>query len=83
MNKRRRMLTIALIAIGLTTIAAPAFAAPLESTNPFGSDAFVVLTGRLDVPKGSIASDAIIFNGDATSPATSRTTWSRSTATWT
>ena len=36
MNVRRRTLTIALIAIGLTAIAAPAFAGPFESTNPLG-----------------------------------------------
>lgn len=66
MNIRRKTLTIALIAVGLSTIAAPAFAASLDSSNPLGSDAFVVLTGRLDLPKGSVASDAIIFNGDAT-----------------
>ncbi len=66
MNIRRRTLTIALIAVGLSTIAAPAFAASFDSNNPLGPDAFVVLTGRLDMPRGMIASDAIIFNGDAT-----------------
>ena len=65
MNERRRTLTIALIAIGLTAIASPAFAGPFGSTNPFGGDPFVVLTGRLDVPEGTVTSDAIIFNGDA------------------
>ncbi len=81
MNIRRRMLTLALIAVGLSTIAAPAFAGSFDTNNPLGPDAFVVLTGRLDMPRGMIASDAIIFNGDATIAATSRTTWSRSTAT--
>jgi hypothetical protein len=65
MNERRRTLTIALIAIGLTAIASPALAGPFGSTNPFGGDPFVVLTGRLDVPEGTVTSDAIIFNGDA------------------
>ena len=66
MNIRRRTLVIAVIAVGLSTIAAPAFAASFDSTNPLGPDAFVVLTGRLDLPRGSSASDAIIFDGDAT-----------------
>src|SRR5882672_7980312 len=65
MNERRRILTIALVAIGLTAMAAPAFAGPLASTNPLGGDPFVVLTGRLDIPEGMVTSDAIIFNGDA------------------
>lgn len=65
MNVRRRMLAIALVAIGFSAIAVPAFAGPFDSNNPLGPDAFVVLTGRLDMPRGTIASDAIIFNGDA------------------
>jgi hypothetical protein len=65
MSKRRRTLTIALIAIGLTAIAAPAFAGPFASTNPFGGDPFVVLTGHLDLAEGTVASEAIIFDGDA------------------
>jgi hypothetical protein len=65
MNIRRKTLTIALIAIGLSTIAAPAVAGSFDSNNPLGPDAFVVLTGRLDLPRGLVASDAIIFNGDA------------------
>jgi hypothetical protein len=55
-----------MIAISLSTVAAPAFAGSFDSNNPLGPDAFVVLTGRLDMPRGLIASDAIIFNGDAT-----------------
>jgi hypothetical protein len=67
MNIRRKAFAVALTAIGLSTIAAPAFAGgPFDPNNPFGADAFVVLTGRLDMPRGLIASDAIIFNGDAT-----------------
>ncbi|MGZ5295397.1 MAG: hypothetical protein ACXWEG_04600 [Actinomycetota bacterium] len=66
MNIRRRTLAVALIAVGLSTIVAPAFAASFDSNNPLGPDAFVVLTGRLDLPRGSTASDAIIFDGDAT-----------------
>jgi hypothetical protein len=67
MNIRRRTLAIALVTVGLSTIAAPAFAfaGSFDSNNPLGPDAFVVLTGRLDMPRGMIASDAIIFNGDA------------------
>jgi hypothetical protein len=66
MNIGRRALAIALIAVGSSTIASPAFAGPFDHDNPLGPDAFVVLTGRLDMPRGLIASDAIIFNGDAT-----------------
>jgi hypothetical protein len=67
MNIRRKALAVAVIAVGLSTISAPAFAeGPFDPNNPFGADAFVVLTGRLDMPRGLIASDAIIFNGDAT-----------------
>ncbi len=67
MNIGRRALAVALIAAGLSTIAAPAFAeGPFDPNNPFGADAFVVLTGRLDMPRGLSASDAVIFNGDAT-----------------
>jgi hypothetical protein len=62
----RRTLAFALILIGLSATAAPALAGPFGSDNPLGADAFVVLTGRLDLPRGQIASDAIIFNGDAT-----------------
>ncbi len=66
MNYRRRTLIIALVAVAISTIAAPAFASSFDSSNPLGPDAFVVLTGRLDLPEGSSASDAIIFDGDAT-----------------
>jgi hypothetical protein len=64
MHIRHRALTIAVIAIGLSAIAAPALA---QSTgDPLDGDAFVVFTGRLDLPSGATASDAIIFDGDAT-----------------
>jgi cytoskeletal protein CcmA (bactofilin family) len=66
MNIRRRTLAAVLIVIGLSTIATPAFAGAFNDTNPLGPDAFIVLTGRLDMPRSLIASDAIIFNGDAT-----------------
>jgi hypothetical protein len=64
MNVRRRTMTIALIAIGLSAIAAPAFA---QSTGDrIEEDAFVVLTGSLDLPQGAVVDDAVIFDGDAT-----------------
>ncbi|MEO8422992.1 MAG: hypothetical protein ABI595_03660 [Actinomycetota bacterium] len=66
MDIRRRMLSVALIAIGLSMVAAPAFAGPFGDANPLGEHAFVVLTGHLDLPPGEVASDAIIFDGDAT-----------------
>jgi hypothetical protein len=66
MNIRRKTLAIVLIAVGMSTIAAPALAGPFDANNPLGPDAFVVLTGRLDMPRGLTASDAIIFNGNAT-----------------
>ena len=69
MNIRRRMLALAATAVGvvgLSTIVTPAFAGSSGPNDPIGPDAFVVLTGRLDMPRGLTASDAIIFNGDAT-----------------
>ena len=66
MNIRRKTLAIILIVVGMSTIAAPALAGPFDANNPLGPDAFVVLTGRLDMPRGLTASDAIIFNGNAT-----------------
>ncbi len=63
MHMRHRALTIVAIAIGLSAMAAPALA---QSTGDrLDGDAFVVFTGRLDLPSGATASDAIIFNGDA------------------
>jgi hypothetical protein len=64
MNVRRSALASVTIAVGLSTIAAPALAQ--TPGNPLEGDALVVLTGRLDLPQGSSASDAIIFDGDAT-----------------
>jgi hypothetical protein len=64
MHIRHRALSIAVIAVGLSAVAAPALA---QSTDePLDGDAFVVFTGRLDLPSGAAASDAIIFDGDAT-----------------
>ncbi|MGH2594565.1 MAG: hypothetical protein ACRDH7_01220 [Actinomycetota bacterium] len=62
----RPLLFLVLVSGGLLVVAAPALAGSFDANNPLGPDAFVVLTGRLDMPRGLIASDAIIFNGDAT-----------------
>lgn len=68
MNIRRRMLVLAVAVglVGLWTLTTPALAGPLAVDGPLGGDAFVVLTGRLDVPRGMVTSDAIILDGDAT-----------------
>lgn len=57
---RRSFLTLILTAGALLVAAAPAFAQSL----PAGKS-LVVLTGRLDVPKGTVVKDAVIFDGDA------------------
>jgi hypothetical protein len=62
----RPLLFLVLVSAGLLVVPAPALAGSFDDNNPLGPDAFVVLTGRLDMPRGLIASDAIIFNGDAT-----------------
>ena len=64
MQIRHRALTIVVVAIGLSAVAGPALAQ--SSGDPLNGDAFVVFTGRLDLPSGATASDAIIFHGDAT-----------------
>lgn len=65
MSIRRPLLTLALAVTALLAIATPALARSIAD-GPFGSgDAFVVLTGRLDLPRGETVRDAIILNGDA------------------
>ena len=66
MNVRRRTLASVLLVVGCARDRRPALAGPFDANNPLGPDAFVVLTGRLDMPRGLTASDAIIFNGNAT-----------------
>jgi hypothetical protein len=66
MSVRRSVLVIFIAAVGLLAVAGPAVAGSFGSGDAFGQgNAFVVLTGRLDLPKGTEASDAVIFNGDA------------------
>lgn len=70
MNIRRRMLALALIAVGLSTIAAPALAEAFagrlgQVPPPLEDDPFVVFTGELRLPEGSTANEAVIFNGPA------------------
>lgn len=65
MRIRRPLIVLALGAGALIATAAPALARSFGA-DPFGGDPFVVLTGELVLPVGSTASDAVIFNGDAT-----------------
>lgn len=61
MNVRRSMLALTMAVGALFVAASPALAA-------FGDDPdepFVVFTGALVVPAGSVVGDAVIFNGDA------------------
>ena len=60
----RPLLFLGLMTAGLLAVSAPALAA--SSHDALGNDPFVVLTGSLVLPAGSTASDAVIFNGDAT-----------------
>jgi hypothetical protein len=60
----RPLLFLVLVTAGLLAFTAPALAA--SATDTLGRDSFVVLTGSLVLPAGSTASDAIIFDGDAT-----------------
>ena len=59
MSRYRRLTILALILMPLFLLAAPAHA----QTPSISSDAFVVLTGRIDVASGETVSDAVIFNG--------------------
>jgi len=66
MSVRSKLTVVLIAAVGLLGIAGPALAGVSGSGDAFGrGNAFVVLTGRLDLPKGTEASDAVIFNGDA------------------
>lgn len=60
----RPLLFVGLVTTSLLSFVAPAHA--VSSPDTLGNDPFVVLTGNLVLPAGSTASDAIIFNGDAT-----------------
>lgn len=59
MPRYRRLTILALLLTPMLLLAAPAHA----QTPSISSDAFVVLTGRIDVAAGETVSDAIIFNG--------------------
>ena len=66
MSVRRTLVVVLAVAGGILAVAGPALAGVSGSGDAFGpGNAFVVLTGRLDLPKGTKASDAVIFNGDA------------------
>jgi hypothetical protein len=57
----RRSLTVWLFSLLLLGLAAPAWAAQDEQT----SDAFVVLSGRADVPRGEQVGDLVVFHGSS------------------
>ena len=71
MTLRRSLLAAAVGCIALTTLWAPAALAQSRQAGGRG-DAFVVLTGKLDVASDESVDDAVIFDGDATIDGTAR-----------
>ena len=59
----RRSLTVGLFSLLLLGLAAPAWAAAEDDQN---SDAFVVLSGPADVPRGERVGDLVVFHGSST-----------------
>ena len=57
----RRSMIIGLLALLMLGLAAPAWAQATETT-----EAFVVLSGRADVPQGQTVGDLVVFHGSAT-----------------
>ena len=57
----RRSMVIGLFALLMLGLAAPAWAQVSDTT-----EAFVVLSGRADVPKGQTVGDLVVFHGSAT-----------------
>ena len=71
MTLRRSLLAAAVGCIALTTLWTPAALAQSRQAGGRG-DAFVVLTGKLDVASDESVDDAVIFDGDATIDGTAR-----------
>jgi hypothetical protein len=65
MSTRRRAVTLLLAAAALVAVVAPAVALAQEGSGDLDGEAFVVLTGRLEVKPGDDVDEAVIFNGDA------------------
>jgi hypothetical protein len=57
----RRALTIGLLFLALFALATPAWAQDAQ-----GAEAFVVLSGRADVPQGQQVGDLVVFHGSST-----------------
>jgi len=57
----RRSMVLALLTVLLLALAAPAWAQDRQ-----GREAFVVLSGRADVPQGQQVGDLVVFHGSAT-----------------
>jgi hypothetical protein len=58
----RRSLTVGLFSLLVLSLAAPAWAAQADQN----SDAFVVLSGPADVPRGERVGDLVVFHGSST-----------------
>jgi hypothetical protein len=56
----RRSMIVGILLILMLGVAAPAWAQPAQA-----SEAFVVLSGRADVPKGQTVGDLVVFHGSA------------------
>ena len=52
--------------VGLLTLALLALATPAWAQDAQGPEAFVVLSGRADVPEGQTVGDLVVFHGSAT-----------------
>ena len=55
-----------LIVIGVLTVLMLGLAAPAWAQDSQASEAFVVLSGRADVPQGQQVGDLVVFHGSAT-----------------
>jgi cytoskeletal protein CcmA (bactofilin family) len=58
----RRLLTVVLLSLSLLGLATPAWAQNVQG----GTEAFVVLSGPADVPRGQQVGDLVVFHGSST-----------------
>src|SRR5690242_21897990 len=58
----RRLLTVVLLSLSLLGLATPAWAQDVQG----GGEAFVVLSGPADVPRGAQVGDLVVFHGSST-----------------